>query len=177
MSVDLFGMRIKRKKAKNGEPARWFNEHIKDETDECIMWPFAKSNQGYGYLGNARVSVLVCEVRHGIRPGPEYEALHGPCHNPGCVNYRHLYWGTKRQNQLDRNRDGTTPNNSGVRNPIAKLNDEEIIAIRTMYHKNGISERDLAQQFCMSSATISRIVNGLTWQHLLPEPKGPDLFA
>jgi hypothetical protein len=92
-----------------GEPTRWFNEHINDEADECITWPFEKNSAGYGMLRGKTVISLVCEFRYGPRPGigRKYDACDGPCKNKLCINYHHLCWGTKRDNQLDRIRDGT----------------------------------------------------------------------
>jgi hypothetical protein len=162
-----------------GEPERWFNEHINDETDECIIWPFDKNAAGYGVLKRRGVSSLVCEIKYGPRPGTgrEYDACHGPCKNKSCINYRHLSWGTKRQNQLDRHRDGKPWNSAGANNPSAKLTDEKVLQIRDMYHRQGISEWKIARQFGISERNVQMIIDGLTWQHLLPEPTGPNLFS
>ena len=97
-------------RAKPFEANNWFYDHLYDETDECIIWPFWKC-RGYGYLNcngkMERISVLVCEEHYGLRPDKFHDAAHGPCNNPACMNYRHLSWKTHQENCLDRQRDGT----------------------------------------------------------------------
>lgn len=86
------------------------------ETDDCVIWPYAKGGyktRPYGQLRRdgkiLRVHVEALRLRVPQPPpgrhGP-YEVCHGPCHNSLCMNYRHLSWGTRSQNVRDRWRDG-----------------------------------------------------------------------
>lgn len=106
-----------RKRNYQGKAQRYFNEHIHDETDECLIWPFAKTGRGHGQVwmdGRSRyVHALACEMAHGPRPIGMI-AVHGPCANPACFNPRHVSWGTHQQNNVaDRIRDGIKPGGSG----------------------------------------------------------------
>jgi hypothetical protein len=103
----------------------WFRTHIHDETDECVIWPYGCTGNGkYGQLViNGKIQTVpawVCEFRYGPRPSKKYVAAHGPCHNPLCINYRHLSWKTYSENNLDMNRDGTMPDYSGKKHPSFK---------------------------------------------------------
>jgi hypothetical protein len=172
MAKDLFGFEkvpvAVRLRAERGEALRWFNEHINDETDHCIIWPFNRNRDGYGLLWmngkHRRVSVLVCEIKHGQKPDREYEARHGPCHNTLCLNYRHLSWGTSSDNKLDKIRDGT--DSRGVKNPRVKLIDKEIIEIHKL-HSQGLAKPDIAKKFGVTSSAIHSIIKGKTWKHVV----------
>jgi hypothetical protein len=82
-------------------------------TDDCVLWPHAVNSAGYGKLfvdGRLQlVSRLALERHVGPPPTPDAYAIHGPCHNPLCMNARgeHVRWGTAKENQADRHRDGT----------------------------------------------------------------------
>ena len=166
MKLDLFGTEydpsgapFHRTRAAHGEPQFWLQEHIRDETDECIIWPFGKNNGGYGgiKIGNKeyKVTDVVCTIKYGPKPTPKHEAAHGPCNNPSCVNYRHLSWKTHQQNCLDRHRDGTMTS--------AKLNEDQIITIKQLYYQGGCSQNVIARQFGVSQSQIGRIVRGIRW--------------
>lgn len=57
--------------------------------------------------------------------------------------------------------------NQGTRHGMAILNDTAVVAIRAE-HAKGVEGQTLAQRFNVSEATISMIVRGRTWRHLLP---------
>lgn len=95
-----------------GEAQRWVMEvALVYKGDECLTWPFGKGH-GYGRMSvkgkatNAHAHILECDA--GPKPTPEHEACHS-CGNGhlGCVNRKHLYWGTRADNVQDAIRHGT----------------------------------------------------------------------
>lgn len=145
----------------------YFREHLYDQTDECMLWPYAAA-RGYGQVwldGRAQaVHVLACIAHHGPRP-PGMEAAHGPCHNPRCWNGRHLSWRTTAQNHgEDRLRDGTHPRGEG--NPKAKLTADDVRAIRAEYARGGVSLRDLGARYGIYFTTVGAIVRRQKWAHI-----------
>jgi hypothetical protein len=82
-------------------------------TDDCVVWPNAVTVKGYGML-NTPDGRTVRTHREALRiiTGGEPKgmlAIHGPCHNPACMNVLggHVTWGTPEQNMADKKRDGT----------------------------------------------------------------------
>lgn len=162
--------------AKFGEPLRYFEECLKLETDECILWKYAtsRSHHGYGHLtresSSSRVHRLALIQRVGEPPQGKTLALHKPqtCHNRLCFNYRHLYWGTAKQNQADRILDGTSnrgrvrADKRGENHHCAKLREEQVRHIRNDSRSLG----EIAADYGLHTTTISLIKRGKSWSWL-----------
>ena len=145
------------------EARRFFVEHLHDDTDACIIWPYAVGSHGYGELRvegrPVSVHVLACIEHHGPRP-EGMEAAHTCGPNPRCFNGRHLTWKTVAENQADRYRDGT--DQRGSRNAQARLTEDQVLIIRRLV-AGGWSRARAARQYGVSSATVEDIISGRTW--------------
>lgn len=135
--------------------------------DACLVWPFARTLFGYGRIrkdGRAQlVHRLVCEDAHG-EPGDDRMAIHtcGKGH-AGCVNPRHIRWGSPKQNQDDRVRDGTS--NRGERCAAAKLSEVQARDIKSRL-AGGERCADLSREFGVSFVTVHDIKTGRSWKWL-----------
>lgn len=88
-------------------PVKYLSFVIEFQGDQCLPWPYERSNSGYGRItidGRvASVHRVVCQRIHGVPPTDQHQAAH-TCSNGhlGCVNPKHLYWATPTQNAADR---------------------------------------------------------------------------
>jgi len=149
-----------------GEAARFLREVVlRYDRDECLPWPFARDDSGYGKIkdGNQirKVSRIVCEKTHGPPPTPDHEAAHscGKGHE-GCAAPRHLSWKTPAENQADRITHGT--DGRGERNPMAKLTASQIADIRA--RAGTMSQRAMGEMYGVAQTTISAIQRNVNWK-------------
>lgn len=146
----------------NGEAAEFLAKAIAYEGDECLIWPYAKSAQGYGRINiNGRSSVVsrvICEEAHGSPPTPLHEAAHS-CGNGhrGCIAKRHLSWKTPTENNADKITHGTS--NRGEQHPMVKLTETQVLAILM----DGRVYRVIADEYGISPITVSDIKRGRSW--------------
>lgn len=147
----------------NGAPMAFIREAVEAQTEECILWPYGKSQDGYArvmFEGKLTAAGRVSLVLSGKpAPSPDAQALHAPliCHNRGCINHRHLRWGSAAENTADQIADGTSAHGAG--NPAAKLTPGEVNIIRS----DGRRHADIASDFGVSRSQISKIKSGSCW--------------
>lgn len=132
--------------------------------DECLIWPFNRTDAGYanntGSGPGGNVSRFICSKIHGSPPTPKHEAAHS-CGNGhlGCVNPKHLRWATSVENKLDVHLQGRKP-------PMAKLSAKDIPEILDRISK-GERDQSIADDFGVSQYPIYAIRVGKSWRHIL----------
>lgn len=135
--------------------------------DECLIWPFARTDAGYGHLWVGGVLEyahrLTCIEENGEPPSPTAEAAHscGRGHL-GCVTRRHLRWATPSQNSADRLLHDT--HNRGSRHANAKLKEADVQQIRRLSSTTDAAELSLI--YGVSVSNIYLILSGGSWSWL-----------
>jgi hypothetical protein len=83
-----------------------FLEYAKSyESDECLIWPFGLTSQGYPRNRRGNVHRLMCP---GEPTEEKFMSAH-KCGNRSCINKRHLYWASYQDNSDDKYIHGTMP--------------------------------------------------------------------
>lgn len=156
-----------------GEPERFIHEVAMQHTgDECLTWPFGGNGAGYGkgnFNGKYQYAHrYVCTLAHGEPPASNYLALHrcGKGHE-GCVNPKHLYWGTASDNIRDTIAHGTA--NRGERTYCAKLSEADVKQIKARLECDTMAA--IASDYGVHRSTIRSIKIGQSWKHVPTEPE------
>jgi hypothetical protein len=133
--------------------------------DDCWIWKGkTKPSNGYGHfwwpekhISSAHVAAY--ELFVGKRNGL---CVCHSCDVVTCVNPRHLWLGTNKQNTQDMIRKGRKAELKPEDVHTAKLNWEIVREIRRLY-ATGIGQQVLAQKFRVATSNVSYIVNNKTW--------------
>lgn len=149
------------------EAIKWLEDHSGYDLDDCIEWPYSRSDRGYGlvtFKGRQIVaSRAICILAHGEPPTEKHEAAHSCGNgNKGCVNPKHLRWATRTENHADKRVHGTDAR--GERHPMCKLNEKAVKLIRLSEGRH--SARLLALEYGVSVAMIYRIWRRQAWRHI-----------
>ena len=139
-----------------------------DKTDNCWNWTAGKLNAGYGVFNingknysTHRISVLL------DNRNPAGHVVMHQCDNPSCVNPKHLIVATQKDNMIDMSKKGRSHSNQarGINSGRHKLNEEEVIEIRRL-HSLGQTQKSLAKQYNLNTASIFDIVHRIHWKHI-----------
>lgn len=154
----------------------WYRVDMTMGEDNCWTWTGATDRQGYGRFRTGRTrnsSMLAHRVAYGLTTGTNPEAVCHFCDNPSCCNPKHLFGGTRADNNRDMTRKrrhaahiGTQNHVQGTRHPGAKLKEELIPEIRRTYQSGFHSQRALARRYGVSQRTIAKVVNEVGWTHV-----------
>lgn len=140
--------------------------------DDCWEWQASKFTSGYGQFGIGsrpwpahRVSWVLANRR----PIPrDYYVLH-TCDNPGCVNPRHLFVGTHKDNMGDMIRKGRKTASSGENHHRSKLTADQVAEIRARCADPCVQWQTLASEYGVTTAAVSLLARGKSY----PDAGGP----
>lgn len=91
------------------------------------------------------------------------------CDNPACVCPYHLVCGTHKDNVQDCVKKGRSKHFKengffGQKHKMAKLTDEDVLAIRKIDRSQSLEE--ISNRFGVSKATVCNILKRKSWKHL-----------
>ncbi len=132
------------------------------KTRGCWYWTGCKLKVGYGVFRishkNYRSHRLSWEIYNGKIP-KDLCVLH-TCDVRSCVNPKHLWLGTQKDNMRDMNEKGRVN---------TKLTKAQVIKIRKIYREGKTSTTNtyrLAEHFNVHQTLISLIIRKKSWSHL-----------
>jgi len=141
----------------------WSRVNVSGEND-CWEWTRGTTSDGYGVFHFGHSSIRSHRFSYQQHNGKitEHECVLHSCDNPRCVNPKHLWIGTRAENNADKEakKRGVHPvQSSGESNSNATLTTPEVIAAKVMARK-GLPQARIAKLLGVSTATICLIVNG-----------------
>ena len=166
------------------------------KTDSCWNWIGAKDKDGYGSFSLRYATERSHRISYRIHAGriPNGILVCHNCDNPSCVNPAHLFLGTPQDNMDDKVEKGRVPrgrNHYSVTHPEklargersgsfthpekicrgeshgrAKLTAEKVLRIRSRFANGGISQKQLALESGVGTATMNKIIHRAYWSHI-----------
>lgn len=130
--------------------------------DECMLWEFAKKDDGYGLVTVDGVSRSThrtsLELKLGRLLRKEEEACHR-CDNPSCYNPNHLFVGTKRDNMRDMHAKGRS------NTEFKRIKQTTRNAIRNLY-VSGWNRSVIAETFDVSHHVVYDITKDINIERI-----------
>lgn len=138
-----------------------------DEKTGCIELVDGKSKRGYErlWVNGARVSAHRAAYQNKFGPIPKGMLVLHKCDNPHCINPDHLFLGTSQDNRNDMLRKGRQKVLLGETNPSSKLDNDDVLFIRTMA-RLGEKTSDLSAFLGVGKTTITNVIARRTWKHI-----------
>ncbi|NJL99883.1 MAG: hypothetical protein HC924_14280 [Synechococcaceae cyanobacterium SM2_3_2] len=142
---------------------RFWRKVVRGKTlDDCWQWVGCKAGR-YGQTSskgeNKRTRIpahrFSWQIHNGEIP-PDLLVCHR-CDNPECCNPSHLFLGTCADNIADCHAKGRNADRRGEKHPLAKLTEVQVQQIRER-KLGGMSNREIAKLFDVSTAQIQRVV-------------------
>lgn len=133
---------------------RFWSRVDKINFGECWQWTFTSNSKGYAFIAFKGIEYLVHRVSYFYHFSDFNQTLqiNHKCDNRLCVNPKHLYCGTAKQNTKD----------ATDRNKIGKIN-YEIAELIRLDRENGLSQRQLSKKYGLAKSTICSIINNVSW--------------
>lgn len=137
----------------------------------CWPWKASLSPAGYGQInsgGGRGRCLLASRVSWEINCGPIPPGKHvlHRCDNPSCVNPKHLFLGTAKDNSDDKIKKGRFrcgPGMKGEAHPLCILSKKQVKEIRRLYASGGFAYADLGTRYGVGATTIGAIIRRQNW--------------
>lgn len=148
---------------------RFRQSYRKCSENECWEWLLSVNHDGYGRLKIGRRVERAHRVSYVLHRGqiPEGMLVCHRCDNPRCVNPKHLFLGTPKDNMADMVRKGRAfrHDQRGERNHGATLSRRDACLAIELIAK-GMSNTAIAERLGVAHSSISSIRRGKTWREL-----------
>lgn len=178
-------MTNKAKRRIAGQPSRFISGHnpagrgpkpipLKDRfwahvdigaAEDCWPWTLSRHPFGYGQIGTERrmrhAHRVAYELTYGVIPAGAM--IRHRCDNPPCCNPAHLVPGTHADNTRDMVERGRSARGSRAGNSI--LVEADIPRIFEL-RKEGLTYREIGEQFGVTQSTIANVLTRKRWTHV-----------
>lgn len=146
-----------------------FWNFVEKQKDGCWSWVGNTAENGYGHfqLSNPKITVLAHRFSYELHTGtkiPEGMEICHQCDNRACVNPRHLFLGTRKENAMDCVEKGRQA--KGEKNGKSKLKECEAREVKRLAIDGRLPQWFIGKIFRISEIQVRKIKNGRAWVHL-----------
>lgn len=139
------------KRAKHGEPQQYLLDTFDTDTNDCLLWPYNISGDGYGKVLWKGKCIGAHRLALEFTKGKSKLFACHTCPNRHCYNPRHLYWGSSSDNAIDRTLDNHSPR--------GKLTDIQVKVILKDYRSTSV----IAKEYGVSDRHIRHLRSRRSW--------------
>lgn len=146
----------------------WRKSGVAAIEDKCWEWEGLITRGGYGrlYLDDYKIVVYSHRASYKINIGdiPDGLFVCHTCDNRKCVNPKHLFLGTCKDNLMDMSSKGRH-SVCGEKSGNHKYSNDMILEIRRL-SSIGLVQSEIAKKFNVNQAYISNVVRRKIWNHI-----------
>ena len=167
-SVKLRGIRLPDNLSRDDAVKFYLSKAVRNNSTGCLEMTYCLNSDGYAAVfieGKTKLLHRVVMEEFLDLSLEKHDFVCHKCHNPSCVNIKHLYVGTQADNMADRDRAGRGVVLRGDDHGGSKLTGSNVSRIRELYRR-GVPQKKLARRFSITQAQISNIVRRVNWNHV-----------
>ena len=169
--IENNGLKV-RPKYRSSTERFWSKVDIRGE-DECWEWHAGRAPEGYGRFGVDGKLWMAHRYAFFLTNGDlgDLCVLHS-CDNPPCCNPKHLFLGTRQDNNIDKmlkGRSSCESRNVGEAQWQSKLTPIKVRKILQMLDEGAIPQYKIANLYNVSESAISKIKHQKNWKHISKE--------
>ena len=123
-----------------------------DKSGACWEWTAGKNSDGYGQIKIKGRQIKAHRLSWELHSTPipdGMQCLHR-CDNPACVNPKHLFLGTHKDNMVDK---------KIKERGLKKLNHADVTNIKAIYKYTAATQDQLAGLYKVSQSLVSMIIH------------------
>jgi hypothetical protein len=140
--------------------------HYVTRGHRCWEWGGYRNEKGYGVINLRGRRMLAHRFAWQLQASlPSRLSVLHHCDNPACVKFKHLFLGTRADNNADmrqKGRDANPPRLTGARNHQTHVSEEDVRNIRVSLESGPV----LAERYGITRTQIWMIRHRRSWAHI-----------
>lgn len=145
----------------------WSKVQIRGD-NECWLWLAGVDKNGYGIFRYRNFNYRAHRFAlFGMNAKTIAELACHSCDFSSCVNPKHLFAGSPKDNTQDMITKNRRYRTTGMGHPMAKLTEQDVLRIRSIYMRNVYGYKRIAKEYPqVTTRCIERIIKRTLWREI-----------